>query len=218
MARLASRAPRRSLTVGLAAVVLGITAYALPADAQTDPNKPLAEGQLEKALVTTADLPPGFTAQPGLGTDTPLPKVTSDCAAFDTWVGTKFPANAGAAFTKETKVLLSEALRSGDEKAVREFVTAPETVAASCPSFTQKVQGISVAVKSAKLPFATLGDETHAVRFTFRVFGVNVTQDAVAVRRGATAILVTNQVTSGAPEAGLTEKVVRTTLDKLGRV
>ena len=199
---------RAVLTAALGALL------AAPAPAAAAPT---AE-DLRPALLTTADLPQGFvpltvaTAPAGavsLGGDFPgcpgLAPVTGKAA---TAAAASFAKGFGGPYLTHAVVRLP----AGAAVAALDRVAATVT---SCKSFTQDLAGITVRFQltAAAVP-ATLGHKAVGVRVTGRTdFGISVTAEVIAVRRGD-LILWLNDTTIGTAPAGIARQLAQAAVNR----
>ncbi|MET7418619.1 hypothetical protein [Dactylosporangium sp. NPDC005555] len=201
------------LAAGLAALAVtgapALTANAAPAAASED---------LKPALLTPADLPEGFM---------PIAAATDDDGAVS--IGGNFPGcpslapvtgdgTASAAVTYSKGVVgpyLTHALvrfpAGGAAPAMDRLAEAVTT----CKSFSQELAGITVRFTLAptQVP-ATLGERAFGVRMTGDTdFGIKVTADIIAVRRGE-FVLWLNDMTVGDAPAGMIATLAEPAADR----
>jgi hypothetical protein len=201
-------------TLAAVAAVVAVTGSpATAANAQAQ-----ASQDLRPALLTPADLPEGFT---------PIAASTSDDGAVS--LGGNFPGcpslepvtgegTTAAAVTYSKGVVgpyLTHALvqfpAGGAATAMDRLAAAVTT----CKSFSQDLAGITVrfTLAPAQVP-ATLGDRAFGVRMTGDTdFGIAVTADIVAVRRGELIVWL-NDMSVGTTGAGMVGTLAKAATDR----
>lgn len=180
-----------------------------PTTATTTAAPSRSEAELKAALLTTADLPAGFTADPTAASGTPSETATDaapgssstpsfeggpECDPLKAIMEPNAPdslagaVSAAADFTdKDTGATISESLDSGPaEAAVKtEFAKLPAAFG-QCHQLTMSDTDLKLSFKLEKLAAPTLGDEQFGVRMIGTAAGLPapMTIDLMAIRHG----------------------------------
>ncbi|GAB3825921.1 hypothetical protein GCM10027610_006570 [Dactylosporangium cerinum] len=202
----------------LAAVLAAVAVTGSPATAANAQTQARAAEDLRPALLTPADLPEGFV---------PIAAATDDdgavtlggnfpgCPSLDPVTGDGTTAAAVTYSKGAVGPYLTDALvhfPAGGAATAMDRLTAAVT---TCKSFSQELAGITVrfTLTPAQVP-ATLGEKAFGVRMTGDTdFGIAVTADIIAVRRGD-FVLWLNDMTVGTAGAGLVGTLARTAADR----
>jgi len=161
---------------------------------------------LRAALLTAADLPAGYSAQPvsdsgpGDSSLSGCPALTSDPAGVSDQAAVNLTGPGSSLSVSETLMQLTV---KDAAKAMASYAAMP----ASCGSFTGVVDTFPVAFSTAPLAVTAWGDQSTAVRITGNVLAVHVLiyTDVVAVRHGGTLIVV--MVVGLTPDTGFTGQI-----------
>jgi hypothetical protein len=146
---------------------------------------------LQAALLTAADLPAGYSAQPVSESDlggsslSGCPALTSNPMGVSDQAAVNLTGPGAATSVSETLMQLT----AGDAAKAMASYAAMST---SCRSFTGQVDTYPVAFSTAPLAVTALGDQRTAVRITGYVLALHVSiyTDVVVVRHGGTLIVV----------------------------
>ena len=196
----------------LAAVLAAVAVTGSPATAAH------AAEDLRPALLTPADLPEGFV---------PIAAASNDDGAVT--LGGNFPGcpslepvtgdgTTAAAVTYSKGVVgpyLTHALVHFPAGAAATAMDRLAAAVTTCKSFSQELAGITVrfTLTPAQVP-ATLGERAFGVRMTGDTdFGVAVTADIIAVRRGE-FVLWLNDMTVGTTGAGMVGTLAKVAADR----
>ncbi len=200
----------------LAAVLAAVAVTGSPATA-AHAHTAAAE-DLRPALLTPADLPEGFV---------PIAAATNDDGAVT--LGGNFPGcpsldpvtgegTTAAAVTYSKGVVgpyLTHALVHFPAGAATTAMDRLAAAVTTCKTFSQELAGITVRFTLAptQVP-ATLGDRAFGVRMTGDTdFGIAVTADIIAVRRGD-FVLWLNDMTVGTAGAGMVGTLAKPAADR----
>jgi hypothetical protein len=217
-------------TSAFALAVLCVTVVAAGCDGGQDPTTPngaltssptasssaASPGQndLRSALLTVEDLPPGF-AESSLPNDVDLGAVDG-CPLLDTERSREVAAEASVVFAGPTGRFITEALEQMSPSDARESMAELARVPTECGTFTAQASGLDVAFAATKLDFASIGEETVAVRITAEIagLGAGIEEHVVAARRGDIVMTVIH-IEPGSADRAATESVARRAYEKV---
>lgn len=184
---------------------------------------PVTTARLKSALLTAADLPAGYTREPSTS---PGPENTSKsdnpaCAkAFEGFEkdGEQAP-EASAEFTAgDTGPFLLQSVTWLDGDAAKQGVAAFRTALAKCDAWTETgTDGAKTMFTLAPMPFARLGDDTHAMRMTIRTPGPALAANFLIVRVGHSLCMLVHTAFPSVA-AVETEALARKATAKLARL
>ena len=179
--------------------------------------KAVSAAQAKRALLTLADMPPGWTQEkpkPDDGDDdTVTPK---RCAAlFDTIEKRKPLAEARASFTAGDLGPSLEHSVTGWPSSQVPVLKQIAQALKQCPKYTSRSKdGSSGTIQSSALSFPNLGDRTLAFRMKARTKGFTVVLDVVYIAKGNNGIMLL--VSGLQPVGGATlEKLARAAVNRL---
>ncbi len=190
---------------------------------------PLTAAQLKAALLTAADLPDGFKADPTAsigGDDKEGGFVSGDQACktmgeiTDRIDSRKTdPGQVGYATVSLTKdsgpVFFAEQLISYGSGQAKKMFDELASATAQCKKFSADVAtNTKATLTRADFPALSVGDDAHAARFVADVQGTTMQLDQTAVRVGDTVVLVYGMFL-GNPDAALTRQVTEKAVAKL---
>ncbi|GAA4927777.1 hypothetical protein [Actinoplanes utahensis] len=172
--------------------------------------------QVKAALLTVADLPTGWSAEPDDGS---APEDASENYAECPEFAAVVKKAAGveqldADFKSPAGTSLDETIMTLNESGARDLVAGYAKGVAACPKLTTKTDGgTTFDMYMTALSFPKLADETVAHRVTAEVSGTTVNLDMVLVRRGGVVITLV-QTATGVIDTAVTEDVARRALTK----
>lgn len=178
----------------------------------TEPKPvPVTEERLQGTLLTTDDLPEGFTAKPGQGTPIGTEVLTEhecDDALADLdpklEVSTDFTGNG-------TELVDMTAWFPGQGAEVEQIF---RNVAASCAAVVATDAGVSV--RAGGLDFGVLSDDTVAIRFEVEPRTGAITERDLILRREGDLVHVTRLTGPRPSDKALLDTAVRATIGRLG--
>jgi hypothetical protein len=176
-----------------------------PAEPSASSSPVPTQEELAAALLTTADLPGGYSAEPP-GSGLTLNSLT-ECPELGD--GPNPDAQAAVAFTAGNQGPdVSETLLQYSVSAAKAQISLFTRVAQACNNLSFTAAGLTFSVGIVTEHPPGLGDESVALRINAALTAYNITinGDLVAVRHGGTVIVVTNV---GLPlNAAVTQTVV----------
>ena len=184
-------------------------------------GKPLTKEQAEAALLTTQDLPTGFSQDDSVldeegddTEDTTSPEVCGKLFdAIDDANGEPL-VEAQRGFTGSSFTILQQVVASHEKEAAG-TLDAMAGALSKCSEFTSTdADGVESAFTASSLSFPNLGDKTLAVRMTAESEGIEMTLDVVSIAVGQNSISI---FTGGLVpiEGSKLEEVARTAVTKL---
>lgn len=177
-------------------------------------GQPSSAGQVRDALLTVADLPTGWTAEPddGSAADKDPSGQYAECPKFAAVVKKAAGLEqVDAEFTSPAGTSLDETIMRSDEAAARDLIAGYAEGVASCPKLTGTTDGVAFDMDLTALSFPKLADETFAHRVSAKVTGTSVTMDMVLVRRGPVVITIVHSA-PGPIDTTVTEDITRRAL------
>lgn len=153
--------------------------------------KALSAAQAKRALLTLADMPPGWTREkpkPDDGDDDPV--TPKRCAAvFDRIDQRKPLAEAKISFTAGDLGPSLEHTVTGWPSSQVPVLKQIARALKQCPKFTSRSKdGSSITIQASALSFPNLGDRTLAFRMKARSRGITIVLDAVYIAKGNNGI------------------------------
>jgi hypothetical protein len=177
-----------------------------------------AAGDLRPALLTAADLPDGFVLTAAATDDDGAVSIGGNfpgCPSLAPLTGDGTRAAAVTYSKGAVGPYLTEALVRFPAGAAVPAMDRLAAAVTTCKSFSQELAGITVRFTLAPTePPAGLGDRAIGVRMTGDTdFGIAVTADIVAARRGD-VVLWLNDMTIGTTPAGMVATLAKPAADR----
>jgi hypothetical protein len=186
------------------------TPAASPPSTRRPPAPPgkYSVAQLRGALMTTADLPEGWTTSTA-GKVSPE-TYQSGCAALDE-INHSRRTKAEATFTRGAKgPVIGQALVSTTPAEATAMLAGVDRVVRDCPAIDMQTSGPPMSFAVTHTALAPMGDDSDSLRLS----GPGATFDNVFVRRGG-VVLVIAIVTSGpGPDRATITAIARTALTR----
>lgn len=221
------------VTAALYLAGAGCTAAGYSGSARAMPPPVRSQAELSAALLRVEDLPGGYTVEPagdappdqsgtggqGGGAE-PCADVFDQLRGGDPDLSRIASSSAGVEFSKgEVGPFLQQSLLStGDRAGLRAAVDAFRQLPTLCGEFTERDEQGSFTLKLSEATFATLGDETVAVKLDAHGKGeeidVTLAGYMVLIRTGSTVCLLIHFGIPGVDRAE-TETVARAAVAKL---
>jgi hypothetical protein len=213
--------PPRTLTlpavVGLALVLTACAHGAEPQPAQTPAVTPAgsaAAGDLQAALLTTADMPPGFVVTQ----DTGDAQKSGGCPPLEADVESGARTHAQVLFkADDLGPFIRERLLELSPEDAQKVVTNLRSAVDACRHFTSHDDTVgSIEFSVSMLSVDPMGDATAAIRLTGRptIVDLALYQDIVAIRHGDVVILISH-VSMSSIDVSLTRSTAEKALRKL---
>ena len=155
------------------------------------PSRVPTAADLQAALLTAADLPGGYSAQPVSESDLGGSSLSGCPALTSNPIGVSGQAAVNLT-GPGTATSVSESLMQLTAGNAAKAMASYAAMSTSCRSFTGQVDTYPVAFSTAPLAVTALGDQRTAVRITGYVLALHVSiyTDVVVVRHGGTLIVV----------------------------
>ncbi|HEX5532149.1 MAG TPA: hypothetical protein VFX33_00240 [Actinomycetales bacterium] len=186
-----------------------------------DAGKPLTKEQAEAALLTTQELPTGFSQDDSViddeGDDTEdvtSPEVCGKLFSALDDASAEPLVKAERGFTGSSFTILQQVVASHEKEAAGQL-DAVAGALTKCNEFTSTdADGVETSFSSSSLSFPNLGDKTLAVRMKAESEGMEMTLDVISIAVGQNSISL---LTGGlAPiDGSKLEEVARTAVTKL---
>jgi hypothetical protein len=189
---------------------------AAPSPSASSPTaSPPGSNDLRSALLTAADLPPGFAESPvpsdiGIGT-------VEGCPLLDTGRSRAVTGEASVVFAGgSVGRFVTEKLEQMSAGDARESMAELARVPRECGRFIAHVSGLEIAFSAAKLDVAPIGEETVALRITAKMAGLGPAfeEHVVAARYGGIVMTVL-QIAAGSADRAVTESVAQRAYEKV---
>ncbi len=184
--------------------------------ASATPSRVPSQAELNAALLTAAQVGPGFTLQPP-GSGISESSMTSACPAVGNGASPSLVATAAfvANPTSETITEVTEELLQFTPAQAKAQLDQFAQVAEACPEFNFQIPFTSGTIDAqigiAQEAFSGVGDQDAAIRVTAVLTtaegNVTVSGDIFAIRHGGTVILVVNAAIE--LDTDLTESVAK---------
>ncbi|MGQ0779165.1 MAG: hypothetical protein ACT4NY_32920 [Pseudonocardiales bacterium] len=136
---------------------------------------------------------------------------------MDTDHASNTKAEATVAFTRG-QTTVSEVLLQMSTGGADELMSTLARVPGECAEFVSELAGLQIAFTAAEFDFASIGEETVALRLTAQVSGLGVMlEEHVVAVRHADMVLVVSHAAPGSADRAVTETVTHAAYEKVAQ-
>jgi hypothetical protein len=162
-----------------------------------------SSAKLTPALLTLADLPPGFRSEPL--TVRNLPSLIHGCAGLEELQTTGIGDQAQAEWTRGAfDAYVDEAVIQPRGDTAAGLVEKTSKALNACGSVKVTEEGLSVTLTTTPLALAKVGDASYAWHATGEYAGISMAMNVVLVQAGSLVVLLAQTHVSGATDDALT--------------